>query len=79
MVDGNCAGSGSPETAACCFEMLTGHRAFSGETVTDVVASLVAREPDWQAIPANVHPEMEQLIRRCLAKIEKTAGTRSPM
>ena len=29
------------------FEMLTGHRAFSGATGTDILAAVVTRDPDW--------------------------------
>jgi eukaryotic-like serine/threonine-protein kinase len=57
---------------ACVFyEMLTGRRTFQGETITDVIASIVARDPDWRAIPANLNPRIEELIRRCLAKNRK--------
>jgi hypothetical protein len=50
------------------YEMLTGRETFSGDTITDIIASVVAREPDWRALPADMHPGMEDLIRRCLAK-----------
>ena len=33
------------------FEMLTGRRAFDGEGVTDTLARILEREPDWTAIP----------------------------
>ena len=57
---------------ACVFyEMLTGRRAFPGDTITDVIASIVARDPDWRALPPNLHPKTEELIRRCLAKNRK--------
>ena len=29
------------------FEMLTGRRAFDGETTTDTIAAILEREPDW--------------------------------
>jgi serine/threonine protein kinase len=53
------------------FEMLTGQQTFQGETVTDLIASVVAREPDFTALPANLNPKLEDLIRRCLAKNRK--------
>jgi eukaryotic-like serine/threonine-protein kinase len=53
------------------YEMLTGRQPFPGETVTDIIASVVARDPDWRAIPSNLHPKAEELIRRCLAKNRK--------
>ena len=33
------------------YEMLTGRVAFAGDTVTDVIAAVVTREPDWSALP----------------------------
>jgi serine/threonine-protein kinase len=53
------------------YEMLTGRQPFPGETITDIIASVVARDPDWRAIPANLHPKTEELVRRCLAKNRK--------
>jgi serine/threonine protein kinase len=50
------------------FEMLTGQRAFAGETVTDVMAAVVSRAPDWSALPDGVPGSIEQLLRRCLEK-----------
>ncbi len=34
------------------YEMLTGRAAFAGDTVTDIIAALVSRDPDWTALPA---------------------------
>jgi serine/threonine-protein kinase len=54
------------------YEMLTGQQPFPGETVSDVLASILAREPDLRAaLPHNLHPKIEELIRRCLAKHRK--------
>ncbi len=33
------------------FEMLTGHRAFQGETASDSIAKVLEREPDWKQLP----------------------------
>ena len=49
-------------------EMLAGARAFAGKTPGDVLASILARDPDLDALPANVHPEIRELVRRCLEK-----------
>src|SRR5260221_468927 len=35
------------------FEMLTGQQSFSGETLTDILASVVRAEPDWNLLPAS--------------------------
>src|SRR5262249_18737478 len=40
-------------------------------TISDVIASVLARDPDLRAIPANLHPKVEELIRRCLEKDRK--------
>ena len=50
------------------YEMLTGKRAFAGDEVADVLASVLAREPDWNALSVNVSPGVRTLLRRCLEK-----------
>lgn len=50
------------------YEMLSGQKAFEGETVSDVLASVIRSEPDWSALPANLPPSMRRLVRRCLTK-----------
>jgi eukaryotic-like serine/threonine-protein kinase len=50
------------------FEMLAGKRAFDGEDVTDAIASVVAREPDWAALPPDLPSQLRLLLRRCLEK-----------
>jgi len=50
------------------FEMLSGRRPFQGETVTDVIAAVVTREPDWQVLPAATTASLRRLLRRCLTK-----------
>src|ERR1051326_1005387 len=52
---------------AVLYEMLTGRPAFSGETVTDILASVVKSEPDWNG----VRPEALRLLRHCLEKDPK--------
>jgi hypothetical protein len=53
------------------YEMLTGRTAFSGETITDIIAAVVTREVDWAAIPATTPPTVRQLLARCLEKDPK--------
>jgi eukaryotic-like serine/threonine-protein kinase len=53
------------------FEMLTGTRAFEGETVTDVLAAVVKSEPEWAALPASVPRGIRAVLRRCLTKDPK--------
>src|SRR5919112_4229709 len=50
------------------WEMLTGRTLFSGETVTDVIAAVVTREPDLDALPADTPPALRRLLGRCLRK-----------
>jgi serine/threonine-protein kinase len=50
------------------YEMLTGQRAFPGETVTDVLAAVVTREPDFQLLPPATPPRVRELLARCLEK-----------
>ena len=53
---------------ALLFELLTGERAFTGETVTDVLAAVVHKEPAWDRLPAPVPAPIRRLLRRCLRK-----------
>ncbi|MGH9363810.1 MAG: protein kinase domain-containing protein [Thermoanaerobaculia bacterium] len=50
------------------FEMLTGRRAFPGETVPDALAAILEREPDWKSLPAATPARIRDLLRRCLEK-----------
>jgi Tol biopolymer transport system component len=50
------------------YEMLAGRVAFPGETVTDVLAAIVHKDPDWDALPPAARPRVERVIRRCLVK-----------
>jgi serine/threonine protein kinase len=50
------------------FEMLTGHRAFLGDSLADTFASIVSRDPDWSALPAATPRRIRELLRRCLQK-----------
>jgi eukaryotic-like serine/threonine-protein kinase len=50
------------------FEMLSGQRAFAGDEVSDVLAAVLAKEPNWPALPASVPPLIRTLIQRCLEK-----------
>ena len=53
------------------YEMLTGRRAFHGETATDTLAGVLERQPDWQALPATLPPAIKKLLQRCLEKDPK--------
>jgi hypothetical protein len=53
------------------FEMLSGRKPFEGDTVTDVLASVVTSEPDCSRLPAATSSRVHALIRRCLMKDPK--------
>jgi len=53
------------------FEMLSGRLAFQGETVSDILASVLARDPDLAAIHDRVNPRVEELVQHCLEKEPK--------
>ena len=53
---------------AVLYEMLTGRRAFDGEDVSDSLANILKREPEWSALPAGTPPAIERVLRRCLTK-----------
>ena len=36
--------------------MLSGQRAFAGSDVSEVLASVLAREPDWTLLPVGMSP-----------------------
>jgi serine/threonine protein kinase len=50
------------------YELLTGKRAFQGETMQETIAAVLEREPDWQALPAGTPGKIRELLRRCLQK-----------
>ncbi|HYB53271.1 MAG TPA: cell wall synthesis protein CwsA, partial [Thermoanaerobaculia bacterium] len=56
---------------AVLYEMLTGRRCFEGETVSDTLAAVLMKEPDWSALPASVSPGVRELLRRCLRRDAK--------
>ena len=56
--------------------MLTGRQAFDGETVSDILASVLKSEADLSLLPAKLNPRIVDLLRRCLAKNPKDALAR---
>jgi eukaryotic-like serine/threonine-protein kinase len=53
------------------YELLTGRQAFQGDTAPDILASIVARESDFGALPPNLNPRLIELLKRCLEKQPK--------
>ena len=50
------------------FELLSGKRAFDGDTVSDALASVLKVDPDLDQLPADTPSSIRQLLRRCLNK-----------
>jgi len=53
------------------FEMLSGTRAFEGSEVSDTLACVLLKDPDWNALPADTPVPIRRLLRRCLHKDRK--------
>jgi len=51
------------------YELLTGARAFEpGDTMSDAIAAVLTREPDFTKLPVTTPPRIRDLLRRCLQK-----------
>ena len=50
------------------FEALTGRQEFGGETISDCIAKVLQKEPDWEALPEKTPWRIQDLLRRCLQK-----------
>ena len=57
------------------FEMLTGRKAFPGELVSDILASVIKSDPDWSGLPPRTPARLRELLRRCLEKDSEQAAT----
>jgi serine/threonine-protein kinase len=50
------------------YEALTGHRAFAGSDVSETLAQILTKDPDWRLLPPKTPDAIRQLLRRCLQK-----------
>ena len=50
------------------YEMLTGRRAFEGETVSDTLAAVLKEEPNWAVLPEQTPVSVRKILRRCLQR-----------
>ena len=50
------------------YELLTGERAFDGETVSDTLAAVLRADPDWKRLPAETPVGVRRLLQRCLER-----------
>jgi serine/threonine-protein kinase len=50
------------------FEMLSGRMAFAGDTLSDTIAAILERDPDWSTLPVDTPRSVRRLLQRCLEK-----------
>jgi eukaryotic-like serine/threonine-protein kinase len=53
------------------FEMLTAQSVFSADDVSQTLARVLERQPDFSLLPANLHPKLMEMLERCLEKEAK--------
>src|SRR5262249_41079153 len=53
------------------YELLTGRQAFDGDTTSEILASVLKIEVDFNPLPARLNPRLRELLRRCLEKNPK--------
>jgi serine/threonine protein kinase len=53
------------------YECLSGKRPFQGDTITEIVASILKSEPDWTLLPVETPAIVRSLLRQCLQKDPK--------
>jgi eukaryotic-like serine/threonine-protein kinase len=70
QANGKDADRGSDVWAFGCvlYEMLTGRRAFEGDTTSEVLANVLKSEPAWQHLPTVTPDSVRRLLRRALQK-----------
>ena len=66
---------------AVLYEMLTGSRTFAGDSVSETIARILMKEPNWEALPRGTPSAIRRLLRRCLEKnpqrrFDSAAGAR---
>jgi hypothetical protein len=49
-------------------EMLTGMQTFGGETISDCIAAILGRDPDFRVLPESVPASLRGLLQRCFQK-----------
>ncbi|MGI9518227.1 MAG: protein kinase domain-containing protein [Pirellulaceae bacterium] len=50
------------------YQMLTGKRAFTGETVSDCIAVILRVDPDYEQLPSDTPQSLRRILSRCLEK-----------
>ena len=57
------------------YEMLTGRATFARETISDTLAAILERDPNRTLLPSATPIPIRRLLRRCLEKDPKDAGS----
>ena len=57
--------------AAVLYEMLTGKSAFAAEDVSETLAYVLTKDPNWKALPADTPAALRQTLKLCLTKDAK--------
>ena len=50
------------------YEILSGRKAFAGETLSDTITAILDHDPDWSLLPNDTPRAVRRLIRRCVEK-----------
>ncbi len=53
---------------AVLYEMLTGTKPFPGDDISQTLARVIERDPDWEALPEGLPPALDTYLRRCLQR-----------
>jgi eukaryotic-like serine/threonine-protein kinase len=53
------------------YEMLSGRRTFEADDVSETLAAVLMKDPDWSALPAMTPPSVVAVLRRCLQRDPK--------
>jgi serine/threonine-protein kinase len=53
---------------AMLYELLTGKRAFVGETITETLGAIIHKEPEWKVLPQDTPTRARALLEDCLEK-----------
>ena len=50
------------------YELLSGMPAFPGATLSDIIASILTRDPEWSRLPLETPEPVRRALRRCLER-----------
>ena len=53
---------------AVLYETLTGAKPFPGDDISQTLARVIDRDPDWDVLPKTLSPALDTYLRRCLQK-----------